>query len=231
MGRGGARQWPGFCSWGHLPSAAAEDPHPCGFRLRQAPPPGQRRVGAVGRVPRVQEWVWVGASPPPSFPASLPPSLPDGFPLAATRAVTHAVKIPPSPGNYKQKMRLDSRALPGIRARSTDTPGKGLGAVPGPCQGGAGGSPSTPAQRGTPRTPSQRRGAPTASAPGSGGFSGSESHRERGGGRRCSSGGLLPLQPRLGWKSLTPRLSHAPGNPPKQRRDPRQQELIAGIGN
>lgn len=193
MGRGGARQWPGFCSWGHLPSSAAEDPHPCGFGLRQAPPPG--RVGAVGRVPRVQEWVWVGASPPPSFPASLPPSLPDGFPLAATRAVTHAVKIPPSPGNYKQKMRLDSRALPGIRARSTDTPGKGLGAAPGPCQGGAGGSPSTPAQRGTPRTPSQRRGAPTASAPGSGGFSGSESHRERGGGRRCSSGGLLLEKP------------------------------------
>lgn len=67
----------------------------------------------------------VGVSPPPSFPTS--PPFPDGFPLAATRAVTHAVKILPSPANYKQKMRLDSRALPGDRGLRDPHPREGAG--------------------------------------------------------------------------------------------------------
>lgn len=155
--------------------------------------------GAVGRLP------WVQDRPGGCFLTSVLPHLPpfpDGFPLAATRAVTHAVKILPSPGNYKQKMRLDSRAPPGTGGCRTDSPGKGLGRAPGPGREGLGAH----------RAPPHREGHP-GPTPGPGAFGEAKGTvawaQERGGGRGCSSGASSPGVT-WGWKSLT----HTHGNPP-----------------
>lgn len=162
----------------------------------------------------------------PHLRPSPPPSLPDGFPLAATRAVTHAVKILPSPGNYKQKMRLDSRALRGIRGCSTDTPGKGLGT------GGAGGSPSTPAQGGTPPPPSQLPPSCHSHHPRLGAFREAKVTTGEGRGPGMLRGGFFPWSQAWAGKASHPD-SHTDGTPPPAppRRDPWQQELITGIRN
>lgn len=161
-------------------------------------------VGAAGRVPRVQEWLG-GSFPTPSLPTSVlphlrpspPPSLPDAFPLAATRAVTHAVKIFPSPPTYKQKMRLDSAPCEGSGLQHPH-PRQGLRA------GGAGGSQSTHTQGGTPRAhPGFFREAKiTVVRP-----------RERGGGWGCSSGASSPGVT-LGLEKPHSQLTHTHGNPP-----------------
>lgn len=112
-------------------------PHPCGLMVHQAPslpggrgerPPGLREPR--GWTPGAPVGLGMGGWVPSRLHPSLPPRW---FFHSKLRAVTHAVKILPSPGNHKPKMRLDSCALrgsPGGGGCRMDTPGEGAGNSP-----------------------------------------------------------------------------------------------------
>lgn len=179
------------CCWGSA-SLRAEASPGSSLGQRWEPWGGSRGFGSG----------WVGASPPPSFPTSL--HSPWFSARSHTRGDSRCKNTPRE--NYKQKMRLDSRGLPGIGGCRADTPGKGLGTAPGPWRGGVGGSPSTLAQRGAARAPSRA----TASTPAPG-LLGKRKRRE---GRERRGPGLLlgsffPWSPAWAGKA-----SHTHGNPP-----------------
>lgn len=164
----------------------------------------------------VAGWVFPHLRPSPA------PCLPRGFPLAATRAVTHAVKILPSPGNYKQQMRLDSRALRGIGGCGSGTPGKGWSSPRALARrrGGLSEHPHTGRD-----TPSPSLGAAVASTPSSA-LLGKRKSRSRGEGAGDAPWGFFPWSHAWAGKASHPGHTHT-GTPPKHR----QQELITGIRN